>query len=414
MRRDIPAAGTSDEPSGRGVDEAIPISPGAHAPARAQTDDPSETEALGARLAKLLRPGDVVLVAGDLGAGKTTLIRGAAKALGVTVPVTSPTFTIGQRYPAPVPVSHIDLYRVEELGGEEPELLEDYLGPHTITFVEWPLGAGVRACGRPEDRLSGAHAARGGYPAAGGDQLVTAILGFDTATRATTVAFQRGAGGTALEARDDPLPGERPRHTGCLLPLAEDMLARASASWGELERIAVGVGPGTFTGLRIGISTARALAQVLAIPVVAVPTLEALALAVLREGVDGVREAVVAVLDARRGEVFAAAWSLADSRLTPLFEVAALAPRELAQRLTTTEGLTPACTLAVGDGAIAFRSALEPSGVAIPGDESACHRVSAVSHCRLGFSMPARPPGDIHPCYVRAPDAVPRTLAPTP
>ncbi len=79
-----------------------------------------------------------MLVAGELGAGKTTLIRGAATALGVTVPVTSPTFTIGQRYPGPVPVSHIDLYRVEGLDEEEPELLDDYVGPETITFVEWP------------------------------------------------------------------------------------------------------------------------------------------------------------------------------------------------------------------------------------------------------------------------------------
>ncbi len=241
------------------------------------------------------------------------------------------------------------------------------------------------------------------------------VLGFDTATRATTVALQRGVGEAALEARDDPLAGERPRHTACLLPLVEDVLAQASASWGELERIAVGVGPGTFTGLRIGISTARALAQVLGIPVVAVPTLEALALAVAtaHEQLDDGIDAVVSVLDARRGEVFAAAWSLADDRLTTLFGVVALEPRELARRLTSTEGLIPARALAVGDGAVAFRRDLEATGVAVPADASAFHRVSAVSHCRLGYSMPTRPPDDIHPCYVRAPDAVPRALAPT-
>ena len=134
MRRNIPAAEPAQKTPGPGAS----IELGAHGQAREKTGDPSETEALGARLAQRLRPGDIVLVAGDLGAGKTTLIRGAARALGVTVPVTSPTFTIGQRYPGPVPVSHIDLYRVEELGGEEPELLDDYIGPHTITFVEWP------------------------------------------------------------------------------------------------------------------------------------------------------------------------------------------------------------------------------------------------------------------------------------
>jgi tRNA threonylcarbamoyladenosine biosynthesis protein TsaE len=105
---------------------------------RHETTSAEETEALGAELAEGLAPGDVVLVSGDLGAGKTTFIRGASRALGVTAVVTSPTFTIGQRYPAPVPVSHLDLFRVGGLSDEEPELLADYIGPDTIAFVEWP------------------------------------------------------------------------------------------------------------------------------------------------------------------------------------------------------------------------------------------------------------------------------------
>lgn len=104
-----------------------------------QTSGPSETEALGAELAAALRPGDVVLVRGELGAGKTTLVRGAAQALGVTDPVTSPTFGIGHRYRARgTTVSHLDLYRVAGLEHEEPDLLADYLGPDRIAFVEWP------------------------------------------------------------------------------------------------------------------------------------------------------------------------------------------------------------------------------------------------------------------------------------
>ncbi len=87
-----------------------------------------------------LAAGDVVLIEGDLGAGKTTLVRGAARALGVTGPVTSPTFTIGQRYPAPVPVAHVDLFRVPGLTSEDPDLLSDYLRDDTIAFVEWPAG----------------------------------------------------------------------------------------------------------------------------------------------------------------------------------------------------------------------------------------------------------------------------------
>ena len=111
---------------------------------RFESADPAATEALGGRLGSELSPGDVVLVEGELGAGKTTFVRGACRTLGVSAAVTSPTFTIGQRYPAAgkVPmVAHLDLYRLQSLGDEEPDLLADYLGPDTIAFVEWP-GAG--------------------------------------------------------------------------------------------------------------------------------------------------------------------------------------------------------------------------------------------------------------------------------
>jgi tRNA threonylcarbamoyladenosine biosynthesis protein TsaE len=108
-----------------------------------ETANARETEALGADLATRLSAGDVVLVVGELGSGKTTLVRGAARALGVCDPVTSPTFSIGHRYRgASVTVSHLDLYRLEGLEHEDPELLEDYLGPGRIAFVEWPEAAG--------------------------------------------------------------------------------------------------------------------------------------------------------------------------------------------------------------------------------------------------------------------------------
>lgn len=105
---------------------------------RYETDSAEETEALAAELAGRLRAGDVVLVEGELGAGKTTFVRGACRALGVTTLVNSPTFTIGQRYRAPVPISHLDLYRIGSLSGEDPDLLGDYLGEDRIAFVEWP------------------------------------------------------------------------------------------------------------------------------------------------------------------------------------------------------------------------------------------------------------------------------------
>jgi tRNA threonylcarbamoyladenosine biosynthesis protein TsaE len=107
-----------------------------------ETSEAAETEELGAELAATLRPGDLVLVRGDLGAGKTTFVRGAARALGVRAPVTSPTFSIGHLYRTDrlerLDVAHLDLYRLSTLAAEEPDLLADYLDSDRIAFVEWP------------------------------------------------------------------------------------------------------------------------------------------------------------------------------------------------------------------------------------------------------------------------------------
>jgi tRNA threonylcarbamoyladenosine biosynthesis protein TsaE len=109
----------------------------------------AETEAAGARIAARLGPGDVVVVSGELGAGKTTLIRGACRALGVEGPVTSPTFTIGQRYRGGrLPISHLDLYRLGGLEDEDPALLDDYLDADSVAFVEWPAAARPQLGGR--------------------------------------------------------------------------------------------------------------------------------------------------------------------------------------------------------------------------------------------------------------------------
>jgi tRNA threonylcarbamoyladenosine biosynthesis protein TsaE len=134
-----------------------------------RTHDPRQTEELGGELAATLVPGDVVLVAGELGTGKTTLVRGGCRALGVTAAVTSPTFTIGQRYPAPVPVAHVDLFRIDRLEDEDPDLLADYLRPDTIAFVEWPSHGeeAVASLGRVAARVSIEHA--------GGDERLITI-----------------------------------------------------------------------------------------------------------------------------------------------------------------------------------------------------------------------------------------------
>jgi tRNA threonylcarbamoyladenosine biosynthesis protein TsaE len=104
-----------------------------------ETDGPEATERAGAELAGQLRGGDVVLVSGDLGSGKTTFVRGALRALGVTEAITSPTFVVGILYDGTAgPLAHLDLYRLAGLQEEDPGLLDPYFGPDTITFVEWP------------------------------------------------------------------------------------------------------------------------------------------------------------------------------------------------------------------------------------------------------------------------------------
>jgi tRNA threonylcarbamoyladenosine biosynthesis protein TsaE len=143
-----------------------------------ETADQAGTERLGAELARSLAAGDVVLLSGDLGAGKTTFVRGAAGALGVRGPVTSPTFAIGNRYPVADPgvaglaaVSHLDLYRLGDLGAEDPDLLADYISPDAIAFVEWP--------GAAEDTIAefGVIRYRVAIVHAGGDQRHIAVSG---------------------------------------------------------------------------------------------------------------------------------------------------------------------------------------------------------------------------------------------
>src|SRR4051812_222433 len=132
-----------------------------------ETSTPEETEAVAAELARTLRPGDVVLVSGELGAGKTTFVRGAARALGVEGAVTSPTYTIGQVYGgAQAEIAHLDLYRLNTLEHEDPALLDDYLTPERIGFVEWPA-VGEPSIERVRARVNIEHA--------GGDRRAIAI-----------------------------------------------------------------------------------------------------------------------------------------------------------------------------------------------------------------------------------------------
>jgi tRNA threonylcarbamoyladenosine biosynthesis protein TsaE len=121
-----------------------------------QSSSPEETEAVGARLAADLAAGDVVTVSGELGTGKTTLVRGACRALGVEGPVTSPTYTIGHRYAGRLPISHVDLYRFAGVSAAEWGDLEPYFGD-AVCFVEWPE-AGEDVLPAPRFQVALAHA----------------------------------------------------------------------------------------------------------------------------------------------------------------------------------------------------------------------------------------------------------------
>ncbi len=215
------------------------------------------------------------------------------------------------------------------------------------------------------------------------------VLGLDTATPATVAGILR-ADGEGFEARHDPDEGERPGHATRLLELVDSVLGAAGLTSADVDRVAVGVGPGSFTGLRIGIATARGLAQGWDVALVGVSTLRALA-------VGAEATSAAAVIDARRGEAFAAAWRDGEEVLAP----AALAPEALAQTLAAIDPKP----LAVGDGALRFRAILESAGAGIPPDGDPLHRVSARQVCRLGAEARTAERDAVLPHYLRLPDA---------
>jgi tRNA threonylcarbamoyladenosine biosynthesis protein TsaB len=228
-------------------------------------------------------------------------------------------------------------------------------------------------------------------------------LGIDTATPATVVGLVL-PDGTVLQARDDPQPGERPGHSTRLLPFAHQLLAEAGLGWKSVERIAVGVGPGTFTGLRIGIATARALAQALGVQLVGVSSLRALAFGATK---------TLAAIDARRAEVFVAAYDGEQEPLAPqAVRPAALAELlEGAMRDTSVEEW-----IALGDGALLYRDAFERLGMHVPPDGSERHRIQASAICALAIDFPrGGSERTVVPHYLRRPDAEarPSQIAPS-
>lgn len=228
------------------------------------------------------------------------------------------------------------------------------------------------------------------------EPVLANVIGLDTATADTAVAAMAG-GQVVWEATVPPASGtSRPAHATALLGQLERAAAELGG-WGEVERLAVGVGPGSFTGLRIGVAAARGLAQALGLEVVPVRTVDALA-AGIAATTEGQGRRCLAVLDARRGEIYA---GLFDAQGAVEWELFPVSPEALSDRVAA---LDPA-PLAGGDGSIRFRAILKGSGATMLDADDPANRVSARQVCRLGMAADPVPATDLEPIYIRRPDA---------
>jgi tRNA threonylcarbamoyladenosine biosynthesis protein TsaB len=219
------------------------------------------------------------------------------------------------------------------------------------------------------------------------------VLGMDTSTAATSACLLR-ADGEAFAV--DPSPerlSRPPGHSRELMPALAKVLRDAGLDWSDVDAIAVGVGPGTFTGLRIGVATARSLGRGCDAPLHPVGSLAALA-----AGIEG--ELRLPLIDAKRGELFAA---LHDAAGTELVSPLATRPEALAAEL----GDRAQAALAAGDGSLRFREVLEAAGMRVAAGDSKFHVVRALHVCRLAASTPPAAPEGVFPNYLRQPDAVP-------
>ena len=216
------------------------------------------------------------------------------------------------------------------------------------------------------------------------------LLGLDTSTSASAACVLRDDGESFEVIPDPGRLADRPAHARELMPAIAHVMDSAGLAYGDLEAIAVGVGPGTFTELRIGIATARALAWASGLRLRPVSSLAALA-----EGIDA--ELRLPLIDARRGELFAA---LHDGK-GPVWEPFVAAPEAVAERVRELgRGVR-----AAGDGSLRFRGVLEQAGIGIEAAESRSHVVRALHVCRLALAVPGEPPEAVLPEYLRAPDA---------
>jgi tRNA threonylcarbamoyladenosine biosynthesis protein TsaB len=221
------------------------------------------------------------------------------------------------------------------------------------------------------------------------------IVGVDSATDYAVVGATAD-GEVVREVAIGPGPDGRPRHSQVLLEEVE-RTAEAAGGWAKVDRIAVGVGPGSFTGLRIGIATARALAQAHALPLAPVGSLAALARGIA-ERLGAETDLTLPVFDARRNQAFAALYT---PRGDQVWEPLVASPEELAERV----GGVDETALAAGDGALRFAAELEAAGATVAPPEDPVHRVAARQVCAVGEAAIEAPTDQIQPLYLRPPDA---------
>lgn len=221
------------------------------------------------------------------------------------------------------------------------------------------------------------------------------VLGIDTSTALSTACVLR-ADGEAFEHVPDPAAlGDPPGHSAELLPAVARVMDGAGLEFPELDAVAVGVGPGAYTGLRIGIASARALAHAAGVPLRPVGSLAALA-----AGIDA--EAALPLIDARRGELFASVHVGGEERRPPFVST----PDALVETIRSDPDVPSAGLLAAGDGSLRFHDVLRAGSIEVAPAESPCHVVRALHVCRL--AGPALAPEAVQPQYLRAPDAKPR------
>jgi tRNA threonylcarbamoyladenosine biosynthesis protein TsaB len=206
------------------------------------------------------------------------------------------------------------------------------------------------------------------------------VLGFDTSTAATSVCLLRTDGDVFEVEPPAERLFERPGHARELMPGIDRVLREADLGYEELDAVAVGIGPGGFTGLRIGIATAHGIAQSARIPLHPVLSLDALA-----AGIEA--DAPFPLIDAKRQEVYG--------------------PGPFVGSIDDAIARAPEGALAAGDGSIRFREALESAGIRVAPGDSRMHVVRALYICRLAATVPSAPPESVVPCYLRAPDAKP-------